>query len=222
MIDATESFRDIINRKREETTPANALNWQISLIGIIANGIMNYLDFVNRKNTMSVNQIKETAMLIFEEFPFITAPDVVLFNRLCKNEHFGELKDLNGSVLIRWYKKYFKERFDRLNDFRYRQEQEDLKTQYVLSEPTISKEEIEERIERIAKSLRANRKTEQEKQSVHTRPASERIKKIRLRVISQHTDLLSCPDYDEQITALIEQEIDKEGLIEEYNKLNPK
>jgi hypothetical protein len=222
MIDETESFRDIINRKREETTPANALNWQISLIGIIANGIMNYLDFVNRKNTMSVNQIKETAMLIFEEFPFITAPDVVLFNRLCKNEHFGELKDLNGSVLIRWYKKYFKERFDRLNDFRYRQEQEELKTQYVLSEPTISKEEIEERFERIAKSLRANRKTEQEKQSVHTRPASERIKKIRLRVISQHTDLLSYPDYDEQITALIEQEIDKEGLIEEYNKLNPK
>lgn len=222
MIDTTESFRDIINRKRDETTPANALNWQVALIGIIANGVMNYLDFVNRRNTMSIDQIKQTAALIFEEYPFITAPDVVLFNRLCKVGHFGELKDLNGSVLIRWYKMYFKERFDSLNDFRYRQEQEELKAQHVLSEPTMSKEEIEERFERIAKSLRANRKTEQEKQSVHTQPTSERIKRIRLRVISQHTDLLSYPDYDEQITALIEKEIEKEGLIEEYNKLNPK
>lgn len=222
MIEATESFRDIINRKREETTPANALNWQVALIGIIANGVMNYLDFVNRRNTMSIDQIKQTAALIFEEFPFITAPDVVLFNRLCKVEHFGELKDLNGSVLIRWYKMYFKERFDKLNDFRYRQEQEVLKAQTALQEPTMSKEEVEKRFARIAESLRANRRTEQKKQSIHTQPASERIKRIRLRVISQNTNLLSQPNYDEQITALIEQAIAKEGLTEEYNQLNQK
>lgn len=222
MIDTTESFRDIINRKREETTPANALNWQVALIGIIANGVMNYLDFVNRRNTMSIDQIKQTAALIFEEYPFITAPDVVLFNRLCKVEHFGELKDLNGSVLIRWYKMYFKERFDKLNDFRYRQEQEKLKAQAALQEPTMSQEEIEKRFARIADSLKANRRTEQKKQSTHTQPASERIKRIRLRVISQNTELLSQPNYDEQITALIEQEIAKEGLTEEYNKSNQK
>lgn len=218
MIEATESFRDIINRKREETTPANALNWQVALIGIIANGVINYLDFVNRRNTMSIDQIKQTAALIFEEHPFITAPDVVLFNRLCKVEHFGELRDLNGSVLIRWYKMYFKERFDKLNDFRYRQEQEKLKAQASLPEPTMSQEEIEERFARIAESLKANRRTEQEKQSAHTQPASERIKRIRLRVISQNTHLLSQPNYDERITTLIEQAIAKEGLTEEYNK----
>lgn len=222
MIDTTESFRDIINRKRDETTPANALNWQVALIGIIANGVMNYLDFVNRRNTMSIDQIKQTAALIFEEYPFITAPDVVLFNRLCKVEHFGELKDLNGSVLIRWYKMYFKERFDKLNDFRYRQEQEELKAQTALPEPTMSQEEIEERFARIADSLKANRRTEQNKQSTHTQPASERIKRIRLRVISQNTNLLSQANYDEQITTLIEQAIAKEGLTEEYNKSNQK
>lgn len=217
MIEATESFRDIINRKRDETTPANALNWQVALIGIIANGVMNYLDFVNRRNTMSIDQIKQTAALIFEEYPFITAPDVVLFNRLCKVEHFGELKDLNGSVLIRWYKMYFKERFDKLNDFRYKQEQEQFKEQAILPEAQVSKEEVEKICERIAQSLRANRKV-QPQQSAHTHPASERIKRIRLRVISQNTELLSQPNYDEQITALIEQAIAKEGLTEEYNK----
>lgn len=221
-LDTAMSFEQIVKLKRETTTEENAVKWQITLIGIIANGLIEYLNFLTRQNTMSREQVTETAKLIYEEFPYITVYDVALFTRLCKTEYFGELKDLNGSVLIRWYKKYFKERFDKLNDFRYRQEQEELKAQHVLSEPTMSKEEIEERFERIAKSLRANRKTEQEKQSVHTQPASERIKRIRLRVISQHTDLLSYPDYDEQITALIEKEIEKEGLMEEYNKLNPK
>ena len=219
MIETTDSFRDIINRKREETTPENALNWQVALIGLIANGVMNYLDFVNRRNTMNVDQIKQTASLIFEEYPFITAPDVVLFNRLCKVEHFGELRDLNGSVLIRWYKMYFKERFEKLNDFRYRQEQEELKVQNALPEPEVSQEEIDERIKRIANSLRANRKVELQ-QSVHAKPATDRVKAIRLRVIQQNTNLLSLPDYDKQINELIEKAIKDEGLLEEYNKLN--
>jgi hypothetical protein len=218
MIEATERFRDIINRKRDETTPTNALNWQVALIGIIANGVMNYLDFVNRRNTMSIDQIKQTAALIFEEYPFITAPDVVLFNRLCNVEHFGELKDLNGSVFIRWYRMYFKERFDKLNDFRYRKEQEVLKTQTALPEPTMSREEVAEITERIAKKLRANRRVEPQ-QSVHTKSASERIKLIRLRVIQQNTNLLSLPDYDKRMDELIEQAIKDEGLLEEYNKL---
>ena len=216
------SFEQIVKLKRETTTEENAVKWKITLIGIIANGLIEYLNFLTRQNTMSREQVMETAKLIYEEYPYMTVYDVSLFTRLCKTEHFGELRDLNGSVFIRWYKMYFKERFDKLNDFRYRQEKEELKAQTALPEPTMSKEEIEERFARIADSLKANRRTEQKKQSTHTQTASERIKRIRLRVISQNTNLLSHPNYDERITTLIEQAIAKEGLTEEYNKSNQK
>lgn len=221
MLDTTESFSDIIKYKRESTTPANAMNWQIALIGMIANGLIDYLGFINRKNNMNTNQIKETAALIFEEYPYITAPDVVLFNRLCKIGHFGELKDLNGSVFINWFKQYFKERFDRLNDYWYNQEQEQLKAQAALPEPELSQEEIDLRIRNLQKKLKNfGRGTKED--VVRVVSASNKIKSIRLRVIAKHTDILSLPDYDKRIDALIEEEIAKEGLLEEYNKLENK
>lgn len=212
------SFEQIVKLKRETTTEENAVKWQITLIGIIANGLIEYLNFLTRQNTMSREQVMETAKLIYEEYPYMTVYDVSLFTRLCKTEHFGELRDLNGSVFIRWYKMYFKERFDKLNDFRYKQEQEQLKSQTALPEPEMSQEEIDERIKRIANRLRANRKVESQ-QSVHVKPATDRVKAIRLRVIRQNTNLLSLPDYDKRIGELIEQAMKDEGLLEEYNKL---
>lgn len=215
------SFEDIIKLKLETTNPENAMKWQVALLGIISNCIISYLNFINRNNTMSREQVMETARLIYDEYPYITVYDLSLYNDLIKKGKLGELKDLNGTTFIRWFDTYFKQRFDRYNEYQHKKEQEKLKAQAALQEPELSQEEINIRFERLQKKLMRFGKATKEKQT-EVRSAKDRIKKIRLRVIAQHTDILPLSDYDKRINALIEEEIAKEGLLEEYNKLENK
>lgn len=215
------SFEDIIKLKLETTNPENAMKWQVALLGIISNCIISYLNFINRNNTMSREQVMETARLIYDEYPYITVYDLSLYNDLIKKGKLGELKDLNGTTFIRWFDTYFKQRFDRYNEYQHKKEQEKLNAQAALPEPELSQEEIDLRIRNLQKKLKNfGRGTKED--VVRVVSASNKIKSIRLRVIAKHTDILSLPDYDKRIDALIEEEMAKEGLLEEYNKLENK
>jgi hypothetical protein len=59
---------------------------------------------------MSEPSLTSTANLILDEFNTLTIYDIPLFIRMCKLSRFGELKDLNGSVILRWLSQYIKER----------------------------------------------------------------------------------------------------------------
>lgn len=216
-IEKAISFDKIIKYKLETTTPENAIKWQVALLGIISNCIINYLNFINRNNTMSREQVMETAKLIYDEYPYITVYDLSLYNNLIKKGKLGELKELNGTTFINWFGTYFKQRFEQYNKFQYEKEQEQLKAQAALPEPELSPEEIDQRFNRLQNSLKNFGKTNK---VVVVKSASDRIKSIRLRVIAKHTDILSLPDYDKRIDSLIQEEIERQGLTEEYNKLN--
>jgi hypothetical protein len=205
-------FRDIVALKEETTTQENALKWRIYLISIIANCIMDYLEFLTRRNTMNAEQVKQTSMLIFDEFPLLTVPDLVLFNRLCKLGHFGELKDLNGTVLILWLKKYFEERRNELNEFYYQQEMFSRKALPQVDETPMSAEEAEERFKNLMDSLKDFGKPKKEKPKIEL-TKKQKIERIRLKVIRENTHLLQDPStYEEKMNNLIEQAIAQAGL----------
>lgn len=205
-------FRDIIALKEKTTTHENAMKWQFYLINVIANCIMDYLEFINRRNTMNAEQVKQTSKLLFEEFPLLTVPDLVLFNRLCKLGHFGELRDLNGTVLILWLQKYFEERRSELNEFYYRKEVERKKALPPADEITLTHEEVEEKWNSLLDKLKDFGKPNKvEPQKELTK--KQKIERIRLRVIRENTHLLQNPEtYEEKMNLLIEQEIAKAGL----------
>ena len=102
-----------IKQKESNDTSFNSVNlmkWKASFITYITVGLYDYLSFVDRRNTMSDTTIKSTANLILDEFNTLTIYDIPLFIRMCKLSRFGELKDLNGSVILRWLSQYIKER----------------------------------------------------------------------------------------------------------------
>ena len=211
-LDDIVCFRDIIAIKEEPTTQANALKWKFYLCNIIANCIMDYLEFINRRNTMNAEQVKQTSMLIYEEYPLLTVPDLVLFNRLCKKGHFGELRDLNGTVLILWLKKYFEERRGELNEFYYQQDFLSKKALPPTEEVYLSPEESEEKFNNLMTSLKDFGKTKKETPKKEL-TKQERIEKLRLKVISENYHLLQDPDtYEEKMNLLIEQAIEQAGL----------
>lgn len=207
-------FRDIIAIKEETTTKENALKWEFYLCNIIANCIMDYLEFITRRNTMNAEQVRQTSMLIYEEYTQLTVPDLILFNKLCKKGHFGELKDLNGTVLILWLKKYFEERRIKLNEFYYQQEYLSKKALPPVEEVYLSPEESEKKFKQLIESFKDFGKANKEPQK-QTKELSvkERIEKIRLKVIRENIHLIQDPEtYEEKMNLLIEQAIAKEGL----------
>ena len=207
-------FRDIVAIKEKTTTQENALKWKFYLCNIIANCIMDYLEFINRRNTMNAEQVKQTSTLIYEEYPLLTVPDLILFNRLCKKGHFGELRDLNGTVLILWLKMYFEERRSKLNEFYYQQDFLSRKALPPEEEVYLSPEESAERFNRLMRNLKEFGKAKKEPtKQANELSVKERTKKIRLKVIRENTHLLQNPEtYEEKMNYLIEQAIAQDGL----------
>ena len=76
--------------------------------------IVDYLNFKNRKNTMSSAQVGETAMLILDEYPFLQLDDLKFFVRRLKLNEYGQIFDLDGQVLIEKLRMYIDEKRDHL------------------------------------------------------------------------------------------------------------
>lgn len=105
-------MRTILESKMGENDidKMNYMKWKGALLTFISCGLKDYLEFIDRKNTMSEPALTSTANLILDEFNTLTIYDIPLFIRMCKLSRFGELKDLNGSVILRWLSQYIKER----------------------------------------------------------------------------------------------------------------
>ena len=129
----------------------------------ISASIVDYLDFKNRKNTMTSAQAAETALLILEEFPFLQLDDLKLFVRRLKLNAYGEVYDLDGQVFIGWLQKYVDEKRYHLyliQKERERKEQEEKERRDAESamsiEAQIMREKVIRRINGLAESMNVN------------------------------------------------------------------
>lgn len=85
-------------------------NWRVFTLAFVSTALVNYLDFVGRRNTMNDEQVAQTAALLIDEYPQLKFDDVAYFFRQCKLAHFGTLYDLNGAVLLDWLHTFLVER----------------------------------------------------------------------------------------------------------------
>jgi len=86
--------------------------WHIFTLAYISAGITSYLDFVGRRNSMNDAQVAETAELLLEDYRDMKFDDIALFIRNCKKARYGRLYDLNGSVLLDWFREYDNQRWE--------------------------------------------------------------------------------------------------------------
>lgn len=85
--------------------------WRILTLSIVSVSIADFLNFVNKRNTMNSEQVAETAQLIVTEYPFLKLNDIVLFFRKCKIGEFGELfGEISGFTILSWMKIYNRNR----------------------------------------------------------------------------------------------------------------
>lgn len=73
--------------------------------------IVNLREFVNVGKKMNDIQTFETAMIILQDYKFLTIADVNLLFKRAKSGYYGNLYDrLDGQIILGWFRKYFSER----------------------------------------------------------------------------------------------------------------
>lgn len=108
----SKTFRDVLTSDHLTIGDIAARGNRGWVCAYISAGIVSYLEYLGRHNTMTDDMIKETAGLLLDEFPRLKVDDVALFFRLCKTAHFGHLYDINGAALFEWLRLYVAERHE--------------------------------------------------------------------------------------------------------------
>ena len=73
--------------------------------------IVNLRDFVNLGKRMTDTQTFETAMIILQDYKYLTLADINLLFKRAKSGYFGKLFDrLDGQIILDWFRQYDQER----------------------------------------------------------------------------------------------------------------
>lgn len=73
--------------------------------------IVNYLEFVNLKEQMTPNQIKETAILIYQDFYYLNLADITMIFNNAKKGYYGQhYQRIDGVTIISWVTRHAEER----------------------------------------------------------------------------------------------------------------
>lgn len=73
--------------------------------------IINLSEFVNLGKGMSPSQVIETALMIMDEFYYMSLADINLVFRRAKSGYYGQLYDrLDGQIILGWFRAYAMER----------------------------------------------------------------------------------------------------------------
>ncbi|MCM1354727.1 MAG: hypothetical protein NC229_08715 [Bacteroides sp.] len=185
---------------------------RLKTLQYVCSAIVDYLDFKNRKNTMTTNQIMQTAMLILEEYSFLKLDDLKLFVRRLKLNLYGEVYDLDGQVFIGWLNKYIEEKKHAQYQFNLKREREENERLEALHDLELSKPEVlaarQSFFDKMDKMFKKTNIT------IPSSPLTEEEKKDRIcrKVINQHYARLmkEYPNtYDDEIKKMIELEMKK-------------
>ena len=191
----------------------------------ISAGIVSFLDFKNRRNTMNNQQIAETATLIMEEFPYLKITDVKLFIRRLKCNAYGDVYDLDGQAFIGWLRKYIEEkrnaqfqiqqaRQKALNELKDKEAEEFAATEEGKQAQAESLKMFEDIQKEFADKTKP-KKPKPENVRKEKSPEQYRIEAVRKRVIAENMDrvLRDCPNsYMEVMNGLIDEALKAEGL----------
>lgn len=73
--------------------------------------IVNLREFVNIGKKMTDMQTFETAMIILQDYKYLTVADINLLFKRAKSGYYGKLYDrLDGQIILDWFRSYDKER----------------------------------------------------------------------------------------------------------------
>lgn len=73
--------------------------------------IVNLREFVNVGKKMTDMQTFETAMIILQDYKYLTIADINLLFKRAKSGYYGKLYDrLDGQIILDWFRSYDKER----------------------------------------------------------------------------------------------------------------
>lgn len=73
--------------------------------------IVNLREFVNVGKRMTDMQTFETAMIILQDYKYLTIADINLLFKRAKSGYYGKLYDrLDGQIILDWFRSYDKER----------------------------------------------------------------------------------------------------------------
>ena len=73
--------------------------------------LVNLREFVNVGKKMTDAQTFETAMIILQDYKFLTIADINLLFKRAKSGYYGNLYDrLDGQIILGWFRRYFSER----------------------------------------------------------------------------------------------------------------
>lgn len=73
--------------------------------------IVNLREFVNVGKKMTDMQTFETAMIILQDYKYLTIADINLLFKRAKSGYYGKLYDrLDGQIILDWFRLYDKER----------------------------------------------------------------------------------------------------------------
>ena len=119
----------------------------ISYVGV---WIINIMDFLNLKNSMSAKQIRETSYLILDNYKHLKIADINWIFKNAKLGNYGEIYNrIDGVIILTWFKKHFEERCNTAEDESLREHYENTRHEKdSRSQATYSKDEAFEKFEK--------------------------------------------------------------------------
>lgn len=185
---------------------------QMRTLQYICAAIVDYLNFKNRKNTMTTQQIAETAKLILDEYSFLRLNDLKLFIRRLKLNAYGEVYDLDGQVFIGWLNQYVEEKrqaqYILIKEQEKREKAERERQEEIASKSPEAKAAAESffnHMNELYKHTNINRKKDYKELT-----EDEKREKVRMKIIRIHGERLirDFPEtYVEETEKLVEQEL---------------
>lgn len=175
----------------------------------IVDGINNYLDAVDLRNTMNTNQVLLAAQFIIEEHPHLPVKALDLFFRDAAKGKFGpHYNKMDIPTLMQWLQKFHNDYDMMIEEEAYRAHQStkgDKTNLMALIEEHIG-EELVAMPDSVAKA--AGLKV--------SNPDKEKIERIRMKVIDANKHLITTLGAEEamkQMNALIEEELLTNGIF---------
>lgn len=91
----------------------NKENGRKAVINYISEWIIEFNEFVNIKNKMTIGQVKITAHDIYDSYHYMKLSDINLIFKNARKGIYGQLyESIDGVKILGWFEQYAKERFE--------------------------------------------------------------------------------------------------------------
>ena len=190
-----------------------------SILACIVYELTCYLDFVNLRQSMTQEQVGQTAKMIMEDYPHLPLDAVKTFFEKAKRGKFGDhYGRIDGSIICRWFEMFYKDYMSEVDNLSYQQhlqaKAENKQHDKLLSEMTPEeRKEHEENVKALHETIykiihkgKTEEQTEQEKIIFDTRN----------QVFREYSHLYNekpVAEADREIDAIVQQRLIDKGIF---------